>query len=172
MYNNTTSISLKNGWLNYFSIPLICLFISLFSCNEPILNKIKNKNIAYEISNLHQSKDEIKAHEEKAALVRETDYSLEYEYPVREDESYVITYRFNDTGCFEIKLDIYLNKENDAKNISNGIKNKIESNPEYGKAQLENRIYSWHSVSKDINLELKTQNQERGIINFLIQQNK
>ncbi len=172
MAPNRTYRTLKNSKLKYISLPLICFFISFVSCNEPILNKIKNKNIANEISNLHQSKDEIKAQEEKAALVRENDYSLEYEYPIREDEYYVVTYRFGQLGCFEIKLDIYLNKENDAKNISNNIVSKIESNPEFGKAQFENQIYSWRSVSRDINLELKIQNQERGIINFLIQQNK
>jgi len=165
----TTQFIMKKHLIFAF---FICLFFNLTSCDEPVLNQIKNKNIANEISNLHQSKDDIKALEDKAALIKETDYSLEYEYPVREDESYVITYRFNDAGCFEIKLDIYLNKEIDAKNISNNIKNKIERNPEYGKAQLKNQIYSWRSVSKDVALELKIQNQERGIINFLIHQNK
>jgi hypothetical protein len=169
----TPSLSSLKGSSSFFPFSIILLLsltLCIFSCDTPVLNQLEALNTANEkINNLKKSKEEVKAIEDKAALVRESDYLLEYEYPIREDELYVIAYRFNTVGCYEIKLDTYFNGGSDAKRLSNRIVKNISSNPDYGKAAVLSDIYTWKSTTKKINIELNSQSQERGMINLIIQ---
>lgn len=69
------------------------------------------KTISKRIEDINKTKTELKNSEDMVALISEEPLYLEFEYPVKENESYVIKYRFDDSGCYEIKLDTYFNKQ-------------------------------------------------------------
>ncbi len=130
--------------MNKLLIPSIAaallLATVLFSCagegnsfeQIPTLETIQQR-----IPLLNKSMVAVKKTEEKAALTREQDDLLEYEYPIREDESYVVTYRFDDAGCFEIGLDTYLNTQKEAKNVMDGVLKILAEEPSYGEPTKE-----------------------------------
>ncbi len=155
---------------------LIFFFFTIYfiSCDqESSYEKVEAiKAVSERISDLNKTIPNIKEIEDKAALVREDNYYLEYEYPIKEDESYVISYRFNAQGCFEIGIDTYFNKESDAQKIKRVIIKELAENPNFSDPTLENDFYKWCSLNDVITLELNIQNIERGTVSLSIFANR
>ena len=147
-------------------IPIITLFC-LFSCGESG-NSYEQitliKTISQRVEDLNKTSFEIKEVEEKAALSKQDNDYLEYEYPVREDEMYVVSYRFDDGGCFEIGLDTYFNQPEDAQSVVDGIIKDLSVNSLFEAPQKDNNIYRWESLNKKVSIELDFQHTERGMI--------
>ncbi len=119
----------------------IILTTVFVACDEASQNEIANiKPVSKRINDLNKTMDEIKTMEDDAALMREDNYLLEYEYPVRENESYVITYRFKDNKCYEIKLDTYLDKEAYAKKIQQEVMTDMAENSDFSKTYI---LFLW-----------------------------
>ncbi len=147
----------------------IILTTVFVACDEASQNEIANiKPVSKRINDLNKTMDEIKTMEDDAALMREDNYLLEYEYPVRENESYVITYRFKDNKCYEIKLDTYLDKEAYAKKIQQEVMTDMAENSDFSKTTFRDDTFKWVSIDTKINIQLKTQNVERGTVNLSI----
>jgi hypothetical protein len=158
---------MKRPILAFFSIVFLCVI----SCGElgSSYEQITSfKTTKQRINNLNKSMKEVKQSEEKAALSREENDYLEYEYPIREDESYVMSYRFDDAGCFEIGLDTYFNKQKEAQNVIDGIIKAINSEGSYGEPEIDNDIYRWEASDNAVRIELDCQNVERGMISLTI----
>ncbi|MCB0401808.1 MAG: hypothetical protein KDD41_06975 [Flavobacteriales bacterium] len=152
---------------------LLLFVVILASCDEESQNQIANlKTVSNRIQDLGKSKEDIKAMEDPAALMQEDDYYLEYEYPIRENESYVTTYRFMDDQCFEIKLDTYLDKENYAKKVQQEVMTDMANNKNFGKTSFKEDVFLWTSTDSKTLIQLKTQNIERGTVNLVISLNK
>lgn len=153
-------------------ITLVCtliMLVGLVSCDEESQQRIAEvKTVSERIKDLHKSSEEIKSLEDDAALMRDEEYLLEYEYPVRETESYVVTYRFNNDACFEIKMDTYLNKEIYAKKVMKEVLTDMANNDNFKKTAYKNEGYHWSSSDGGIEVVLKTHNIERGTVNLII----
>ena len=144
-------------------IILALLASGLFSCidSDPMYEQVTVvKTPLQRVSDLNKTPLEIKKSEEKAALVRQENDFLEYEYPIQEDESYIVSYRFDEEGCFEIGFDTYFNKEEEAKNVVNGILSDLKQ--QYGDPKKEIDFYSWELDG--LTIELDIHNVERGMI--------
>jgi hypothetical protein len=116
------------------------------------------------VLDLNKSDIDIKKSEEKEALVRQENDYLEYEYPIQEDESYVVGFRFDRDGCFEIILDTYFNKQTDAENVITGILEDLKLT--YGQPLKEEEHYFWEK--EGVKIELDKHNVERGMITLTI----
>lgn len=150
-------------------ITIILVALILTACDEASQNQIANiKTVTERIEDLGKNAQAIKAIEESAALIKEDEFLLEYEYPIRENESYVITYRFHNNSCNEIKIDTYLNKESHTKKVQAEIMADIANNKQFKRGKIKNDIIKWIDQNEKITLELNTQNIERGTLNLII----
>jgi len=146
-------------------------FSFLFSCggDETSYEQITSlKTISQRVADLNKSIIEIKQLEEKAALSKQNNDYLEYEYPIREDEMYVLSYRFDDAGCFEIGLDTYFNQQKEAQNVVNGIITDLSIDKSLKAPSKEINIYRWKSLDEKITIELDFQHTKRGMISITI----
>ena len=157
----------KNG-KNFLVFTLLLCFAS---CGE-VGTAYEQINISYTVSQrislLNKTVEEVKALENVDALFIERATYLEYEYPIREDESYVISYRFRNGHCFKIGVDTYLNKERGAKNVANGIIQLVESDARFTLSKKEFSTYLWLDKKNKACIELNIQHIERGTINLTI----
>jgi len=150
---------------------IIILLISLFSCGEvgtSYEQVTALKTISERVQDLNKSAADIKQIEEKAALSKQNNDFLEYEYPIREDEMYVVSYRFDDSGCFEIGVDVYFDKEKEAQNVLMGIIKDLTQNNSFNYVGEENNIHRWETANKKALIELDFQHVERGMIAITI----
>lgn len=127
------------------------------------------KTISQRIEDINKTKTELKNSEDIVALISEEPLYLEFEYPVKENESYVIKYRFDDSGCYEIKLDTYFNKQDDAQKVLEAIVKDLEVNTTLGIPKKELDFYRWQNSK--ISIEINIQLIERGIISLTILNN-
>ena len=150
-------------------ITILLVAVVFTACDEASQNQIANiKTVSQRIEDLGKSVDAIKAMEESEALFKEDEFLLEYEYPIRDNESYVITYRFHNNACNEIKIDTYLNKESHTKKVQAEIMADIANNDEFGRGNIKNDIIKWTSKTRKVKLELNAQSIERGTISLVI----
>lgn len=146
---------------------IIVLSLLTFSCSEPVHERIDRINTVKEKLNyLGKTIEEIKTIEDVAALVKEDEYLIEYEYPIRENDTYVITYRFKSAICYEFNIDAYLEKELHAKKVMKEILIDMANNEDFGETSLKNQIYTWISTNNKTLVELNILNIERGIVNL------
>lgn len=151
--------------ITYSSI--IILSLLAFSCTEPIHERIDRINTVKEKLNyLGKTIDEIKAIEDAAALIKEDEYLIEYEYPIRENDTYVITYRFKSAICYEFNIDAYLEKESHARKVMKEILIDMANNEDFGETTLKNQIYTWTTINDKTLVEFNILNIERGIVNL------
>lgn len=153
-----------------FSITVLMVLLTCFTaCDDASQNQIANlKTVSERINDLHKTRATIKDMEDDAALMKEDKYLIEYEYPIGEDESYVITYRLKNDKCYEIKIDTYLNKESHTKKVQKEIMADMANNTNFGKTSFKDDIYHWDNSDNSVMVELNTHNIERGTINLLI----
>lgn len=143
--------------------------LSTISCGESAnerrdrINTVKEK-----LTYLDKSITDIKAIEDPAALMKEDKYLLEYEYPIGENESYVITYRFNNDECFEFSLETYLDNKTYANKVVKHILIDMANNENFKKTILKNKVYHWESESTNTLVELKTIETNRGVVTLLV----
>ena len=84
----------------------------------------KAKPFSTRVLDLNKTIDEIRL-EEKGNLVKEDLYFLKYAYEVGDDDSYTVTYAFDEKGCYEVGIDAYFGLEKDAINVVEGIKSEM-----------------------------------------------
>lgn len=120
----------------------------------------KPKTFSSRILDLNKSIDEIRI-EEKGNLVKEDLHLLKYAYEVGDDDSYIISYVFDEKGCYEIGIDAYFGLEEDANNVVKGIKTEMNSS-EYGDAVENNNFCRWNNTNGSISVELDYQKTARG----------
>jgi hypothetical protein len=150
---------------------LICSSLCFVSCGEAgtTYEQISSiKTISQRVPDLNKSVDEIKKIEDEDALSREERFYIEYDYPIREDEFYVVSYRFNDITCSQIGLGIYLNKPSDAQKIVSAIIEDLSINVNFGRPKNNNDIYQWNDINNFVTIELNVQFIERGVVKVTI----
>ena len=153
------------------SLIILIAILTIISCGEvgTSYNQITAiKTTTQRIDNLNKSMDDIRQSEEKEALSREENDYLEYEYPIRMDESYIVSYRFDEAGCFEVGLDVYFNEQKEVQLIVDGIIEELNSNGNFGNPQKEINFYRWETSDGAKAIELEIQHIERGMIALTI----
>ena len=150
---------------------IIISTLNIISCNETgtAYEKVSEiKTVSERVHDLHKTIIEIKNIEDEDALVRKEPLYLEYEYPIRENESYVVSYQFDDVGCVKIKLDTYFNKETDAQKVTKAIIKDLEVNTTFNFQKIEIDFYRWEDTKSKISIILNIQHIERGTISLTI----
>jgi hypothetical protein len=145
-------------------ITLIILLISTFSCTEKetYYEQLKgDKAFTLRILDLNKSFDVIKK-EEKGELVKEDLHLLEFVYNIGKSDTYMISYLFDEKGCYEIGLDGYFEFEQDAINVVTGIQEEM-NNSNYGKGTDDNNLNRWKNEDKSISIELDYKDTSRGM---------
>jgi hypothetical protein len=133
----------------------LIIVVILFSCGNDkdyYEQATKKKSLIERVQDLNMSINDIRK-KEKGKLINEQLTSLEYEYKIGDNDTYVITYLFDEVGCYEIGFDGYFGTEENAKLVLDGFKNEIT--PEiYGVSEEDNQLYRWTKTDKSLTIEL------------------
>lgn len=149
---------------------LFVLIGILFSCGEidSYYNQVlkKDSGLVRGVT-LNDSKKKVKSQEKNSALIKEEgDYLLEYEYFLKEDDSYTISYSFDSEGCLEIAIATYFKEEDEAKSVLREFKNRF--NEKYGTPQLEDNLYKWKNEDQTVGVELDYLTLKEGMVSLTI----
>lgn len=139
-------------------LTLISIILITFSCSEKktyFEQLTTDKAFSLRILDLNKSFEEIKK-KEKGKLIKEDLYILEFVYNIGESDTYMVSYLFDEKGCYEIGIDGYFEKDSDTKNIVSGIQSEM-NNSKYGKGTKDNGLNRWISKDKSTSIELDYQ---------------
>lgn len=142
---------------------IVVLLITSCGKNDSYYDQItKKKSITERIEDLNKSVGEIRK-AEKGKLMEEGPEFLEFEYTIGENDTYVISYLFDDKGCYEIGFDGYFEKEEDAQLVLDGFKNEI-SKTSYGKPEEAHHLARWLSSDESVSIELDYMEVSKGMV--------
>jgi hypothetical protein len=119
-----------------------------------------DKTFTSRIGDLNKTVDEIRT-QEKGELIKENIDYLEYSYLIGEDDSYVVSYHFDEQGCYEVGIYSYFSEEANAKNVVDGIKSEMNT-IEYEAPKDDNFLCRWKNSDESIAIELDYTNSKRG----------
>ena len=110
--------------------------------------------------NLNDKKKQIKKKERKRAIITETNAILEYEYLLKEKGTYVVTYQFDQQGCYEIDVDIYLASAD----FINEAQKTLDAffRDKYGIPTQGDSLLIWKNKEKTMTIELDYLNKSEG----------
>lgn len=157
---------MKKLLFSYLSIVVITLMmISCGGGEETYFNKVNIKDGGLiRGASLNESIELIKKLEDTKSLTDEEDDYLEYEYFIKEDDSYIVTYFFDDKGCYEINLDTYFDLSTDAKSVFEGYKSHFTN--KFGEAEDEDEYLTWDSEDGATTVEIDYSGLESGQVNI------
>ncbi len=151
-----------------FKYLLSFLVIVIFSCN--------NSNNYYEQITKHKSEKELvqsinqsfekinKSENNKFKTKEDVDY-LAYEYPLgKEEDSYVISYHFDEKGCYEVGIDTYISKIGNTNIIVNGFENYFNNDGNFNPPKSDNNLLRWESKDNQKAVELDFRNADKGMV--------
>ena len=119
-----------------------------------------DKTFTDRILDLNKTIDQVRV-EEKGNLIDEDLNYLKYVYEVGQSDSYEISYRFDEKGCYEIGVDSYFVEEINAKNVVEGIKTEMNMS-EYGAPKEDSFLCRWKNGDESISVELDYSKTKRG----------
>jgi hypothetical protein len=119
-----------------------------------------DKSFKSRVLDLNKTIDQIRV-EEKGNLIKDELEYLEYVYEVGESDSYVIAYRFDEKGCFEVGIYSYFVDEANAQNLVDGIKATL-NNSAYGSPEDANSLCRWKNKDESISIEIDYSKTKRG----------
>ena len=143
----------------------ILLFI-LSSCGEQgsYYEQFTNDtSFTSRISDLNRTIDEIRL-TEKGKLINDDINLLKYAYEIGKNDSYIVSYLFDEKGCYEIGIDGYFEMEGDANDVVTGIKSEMKQKQSgYSEATKDNNLSRWKNENGSISIELDYENTSRGL---------
>lgn len=143
---------------------VVILFVTLISCNKSKTYSEQfntDKPFVSRILDLNKSLEEIRL-EEKGTLITENIDLLKFVYDIGKNDTYVVSYLFDEKGCFEIGIDGYFEFEKDAIDVVTGIRT-VMGESAYGKGTADNNLNQWKNEDKSISIELDYKNTSRGL---------
>jgi len=114
-----------------------------------------HKTFTERILDLNKPFDLIKK-EEKGKLIKEDLHLLEFVYNIGENDTYTVSYLFDEKGCYEIGLDGFFELESNTKDIVTGIQTEMNTSI-YGKGTDDNGLNRWINEDKSASIELDYQ---------------
>ena len=145
-------------------IILFALIAILISCkeNKSYYEQLKeDKPFVSRISDLNKPFEVVRS-EEKGKLVKEDVNFLKYVYSIGKNDTYVVSYLFDEKGCYEIGIDGYFEFEEDATNVVKGIQLEMDSS-QLNKVSEDNYLSRWNNTAKSIGVELDYKDKDRGL---------
>jgi len=149
---------------NLLSIAIITLFFATLSCthNNTYYNQLKNdKAFVSRILDLNKTFDEIRI-EGKGSLIKEDLHLLEFVYNIGKSDTYIVSYLFDEKGCYEIGIDGYFEFEKDAIDVVSGIQKEMNES-KYGLGTDDNNLNRWKNEDQSISIELDYKGTARGL---------
>lgn len=146
------------------SFAVITLLISCISCteNKSYYEQFNNdKPFFSRVLDLNKSFDNIRT-QEKGKLIKEDVNFLKFAYQIGENDTYIVSYLFDEKGCYEIGVDGYFKFEKDALTVVNGIQKEMEEAP-YHKEADDNNLNRWKNTDKSISIELDHKDIDKGL---------
>ena len=144
----------------------------VYSCSEDETSYeilIKHKTEKDYIEAINKSFAAIKKTEKKKNLALEETDILRYEYALGESkDSFQITYRFDEKGCYEGGIDSYINEIIEANTVVTGFKTYFETNANFKNTETDNNLIRWESKDGLMVVELDYRNAEKGRIALTI----
>lgn len=156
-----------------YTLIILSTVVGIYACNETKKSHydqlIDHKTEKEYVGALNQSFEEIKKTEDKAFLITEDFDLLSYEYEIGEDDdTYQVTYRFDEKGCHEVGIDVYINQPEPSKMVVNGFKNYFNTSKDFKVPSEDNDLLRWTSENELLVAELDFSNAERGRIALTI----
>jgi hypothetical protein len=143
------------------SVFILLLFHSCESNHTYYEQFSKDKSFSSRIDDLNKSINEIRA-QEKGKRIKDDVDLLKFVYEIGGNDTYIVTYLFDEKGCFEIGIDGYFEKEEDANNVIDGIKKEMMASP-YGTGKDDNHLCRWTNTNKSVSVELDYRDTARGL---------
>ncbi|NQX97955.1 MAG: hypothetical protein HRT73_08760, partial [Flavobacteriales bacterium] len=97
--------------------------------------------------------------------VKEDVSLLKFVYEIGKSDTYIISYLFDEKGCYEIGIDGYFEFEKDAVKVVEGIQTEMNKS-KYGVGTDDNYLNRWKNEDKSISIELDYKDTARGL--FLV----
>jgi len=152
---------MKNFILNTSSLLLILLIVSCGGLGSYYEQFTNDKPFINRISDLNKTIEEIRT-TEKGKLIKDDIGLLKYVYEIGKNDTYVVSYLFDEKGCYEIGIDGYFEMENETNNVVSGIKLEMEKS-EYEKSSDENYLSRWKNTDGSTSIELDYKDTSRGL---------
>ncbi len=147
------------------NIIIVCALMFIMSCGEKgsYYEQItKEKSITSRIVDLNKTIDEIRI-QENGTLIKDGINIIKYVYYIGDGDTYIVSYLFDEKGCFEIGLKSYFGLEEDTKNVLEGFKTEINSS-EFILASDDNYLYRWLNANKSVSIEIDYKDTSRGLL--------
>lgn len=150
-----------------FPFIIILTLVVFVSCdsNKTYYEQFNNdKPITSRVLDLNKSLEDIRK-EEKGTLIKEDVSLLKFVYEIGKSDTYIISYLFDEKGCYEIGIDGYFELEKDAVKVVEGIQTEMNKS-KYGVGTDDNYLNRWKNEDKSISIELDYKDTARGL--FLV----
>lgn len=153
---------MKNNIAPAFLLILICIIVSCVGVGSYYEQFTKDKAFTDRINDLNKTINEVRSNE-KGKLIRDDVDLLKYVYEIGKNDTYQISYQFDDKGCWEVGIDCYFEKEEDAVNLVDGVKTEMMTTV-YGSPTEDNYLYRWKKSGEPASIEVDYKNTARGIV--------
>ena len=148
----------------------VILSVGLFILNDSSLNSFTttyyeqfshDKPFTSRIDDLNKTIDEIRTIE-KGKIIKDDIDLLKYVYDIGKSDTYIVSYLFDEKGCYEIGIDGYFGLEEDAVTVVTGIKEEMLTT-RYSKGVDDNSLCRWKNSEGSISIELDYKDTSRGL---------
>lgn len=142
----------------------IPIFLLIIACDASIKNYYEQvsseKAFTERVNDINKTIEEIRK-EESGKLINEGLDRLKYEFEVGKGDRYIVTYLFDEKGCFEIGFDGYFAKKEDVLIVLDGFKSEIDM----AKYKLEesNNLFRYSNNDNSLTIELDYANADKGM---------
>ena len=120
-----------------------------------------DRPFADRVLDLNKTIDEVRSFE-KGKIIKEDIGLLKYVYEIGKNDTYIISYLFDEKGCYEIGIDGYFELEEDATSVVEGIKSSMSSST-FETPKEDNKLIRWKNADKSISIELDYKDTSRGL---------
>ena len=149
---------------NLASISIFVILTCMVSCSgvsSYYEQFTKDKAFTSRIADIDKTIEEVRTFEE-VKIVKDDVSILKYVYEIGKNDTYIISYLFDGKGCYEIGIDAYFGKEEDASNVVDGIKSEMAAS-EYELVSEDNSLCRWKKADGSISIEIDYKDTSRGL---------
>ena len=142
-------------------ISILLLFVGCDTATKSYYEQISSKKkFSERINDINKSIEDIRK-EENGKLINEGLDRLKYEFEVGEGDRYIVTYLFDEKGCFEIGFDGYFATKENVLVVLDGFKSEID----LSKYKLEESadLYRYSDKENSLTLEVDYANVDKGM---------
>lgn len=142
-------------------ITILLLIVSCDSATKSYYEQISSeKSFTERVNDINKTLEEVRK-EESGKLINEGLDRLKYEFEVGKGDRYIVTYLFDEKGCFEIGFDGYFANKEDVLIVLDGFKSEIDLT-KY-KLEESTNLYRYSDKKNSLTLEIDYANADKGM---------